>query len=1181
MSLVKEIEDHGATLAWSPLSKMPNMMALGTKDSGAGGFDDYGGKLELHRLDFRERGLKCPVAGSVKTSAKFSSLAWSPMGNFSSDFEYGLLAGGMTDGSINLWDPKKLITTHPQSQLGSMKHHSGAVSVDFNPNSGSSHLLASGGSDASILVHALDRPDTPKQPYVPAPGPNAAKHTAEISKVAWNSQVAHILASASINGSCHIWDLRQKKSWCELRDAKRGAISDVCWNPTEGFQIVTAMGDDSNPVINMYDLRSSTSMPLSQLVGHQQGILNMSWCPADTSLLLSCGKDGHTFLWDLYERKPIYEFTADTVAAPTGGFGGFGMSAGRRYQVAWSPKQRATLATCSFDRKVQVYSMSGTRTHCSRAPKWLRRPSGASFGFGGKIVSFHGQGDEVTAQQQAAQAAQQGGVPRIVSSQTVVEDKQLVEASIRFEQSMEGKDYKTLCESKYENASQRGDDHEASIWRFIQLVFEDSARSKLLVNLGFDPEKITQEVDKFVSSPNEFTQTQPTQVDSSSQQQSNVVDNSNVDGGGGSISEDTPSVNEWIETTVSPTGTAEDLFSAEVVPSTEDDILDENKKGDDVAESVNSLSMEDNKEADKDTTAVESTESASEEPSAAAAAVESTSTSSSVASKRVPIGEADEVRKALLIGNFSAAVDGCFHRGQYADALLLASCGGAELWDQTRRRFFETESINRPYLHIVKAVINSQLSELVESSDLSNWKQTLAILSTYAKSEEFSGLCEQLGARLEDELHDMKSSSLCYLCAINVPKTVEIWVDELNKLKAETFQASNDSTASSTSSSSSRMKLNHSMALHALVEKVIVFSQGEEGNDVLGPKVAELFTHYGALLANQGEMVTAAKYINADDAGSLELRHRLFFASQMDLTGAPHPPLPFQPILVGVSTGSYTSQPEAQTPAPAQQPVQQPIVTAQVVQPAATPQPDAGVDPNTGLPMGWIWQTDPTSQQVYYVNTMTGVTQWEPPQPPAPQPVPVVKPVVPTPTPVVAPNQTPAVATMPVTQPSNNNSAPAPAPLSSNTTLPGLPKTDGFKSGPGPKSEAYVADNQSGSGSAPSSAGTIPSEYANIVPAVNELTAQLTPVCTSPPEKKQLSEAIKASNVLIAKLSNVGVVSSEIATKAMQMIVAVQYADYTTATSIHKDLSGSAWDNHKDWVKGIKGFIVLAQKKFR
>ena len=62
-----------------------------------------------------------------------------------------------------------------------------------------------------------------------------------------------------------VWDLKQKKPWCELRDAGRGAISDIAWNPSEGLQIVTAMGDDANPQIKMWDLRSSTTLPLATL----------------------------------------------------------------------------------------------------------------------------------------------------------------------------------------------------------------------------------------------------------------------------------------------------------------------------------------------------------------------------------------------------------------------------------------------------------------------------------------------------------------------------------------------------------------------------------------------------------------------------------------------------------------------------------------------------------------------------------------------------------------------------------------------------------------------------------------------------------------------------------------------------------------------------------------------------
>lgn len=53
MSLLKQIDDKGAVLAWSPISSYPNLVALGTKESSGVGFDDYGGELELHKLDLR------------------------------------------------------------------------------------------------------------------------------------------------------------------------------------------------------------------------------------------------------------------------------------------------------------------------------------------------------------------------------------------------------------------------------------------------------------------------------------------------------------------------------------------------------------------------------------------------------------------------------------------------------------------------------------------------------------------------------------------------------------------------------------------------------------------------------------------------------------------------------------------------------------------------------------------------------------------------------------------------------------------------------------------------------------------------------------------------------------------------------------------------------------------------
>ena len=128
-------------------------------------------------------------------------------------FPYGLIAGGMVDGNIHVWDASKLASGDPDSLLASVEQHQGSVAgLQFNPHKESSHLLASGGSDAEVYVTSLEHPDQPSV-FVPAPPPNNAKHTADITKVAWNTQVVHILASAAQNGSCYIWDLRQKKAW--------------------------------------------------------------------------------------------------------------------------------------------------------------------------------------------------------------------------------------------------------------------------------------------------------------------------------------------------------------------------------------------------------------------------------------------------------------------------------------------------------------------------------------------------------------------------------------------------------------------------------------------------------------------------------------------------------------------------------------------------------------------------------------------------------------------------------------------------------------------------------------------------------------------------------------------------------------------------------------------------------
>lgn len=85
------------------------------------------------------------------------------------------------------------------------------------------------------------------------------------------------------------------------------------------------------------------------------------------------------------------------------------------------------------------------------------------------------------------------------------------------------------------------------------------------------------------------------------------------------------------------------------------------------------------------------------------------------------------------------------------------------MWAKTQAQYFAREAQRRPFLQVVNAILKSELAGLVKASDLSQWQETLAILSTYAKQEEFPALCEALAERLENEAGDCKSANLCYM----------------------------------------------------------------------------------------------------------------------------------------------------------------------------------------------------------------------------------------------------------------------------------------------------------------------------------------------------------------------------------------------------------------------------------
>lgn len=140
---------------------MPHVTGtLFSQEKGGIGFEDHGGELELYDLNITQSSndlatLPEPtLLGSVKTSTLFGSIAWGRCGD-GGDVSTSILAGGMVDGTVNLWRPSALLGGEDSGDalLASVQRHRGVVSaLKFNPHADSSNLLATGGSSGQVWM---------------------------------------------------------------------------------------------------------------------------------------------------------------------------------------------------------------------------------------------------------------------------------------------------------------------------------------------------------------------------------------------------------------------------------------------------------------------------------------------------------------------------------------------------------------------------------------------------------------------------------------------------------------------------------------------------------------------------------------------------------------------------------------------------------------------------------------------------------------------------------------------------------------------------------------------------------------------------------------------------------------------------------------------------------------------
>ncbi|ONM25749.1 Protein transport protein SEC31 homolog B [Zea mays] len=1096
--------------------------------------------IEIFRLDFQSDSTDLPILASAPSPDRFNRLSWSRPGAVEGDsFALGLLAGGLSDGSVAVWNPLSMISSEGKAEdamVARLEKHTGPVcGLEFSeltPN-----RLASGAEQGELCIWDLKNP---VEPIVYPPLKSVGSHAqAEISCLSWNPKFQHIVASTSSNGMTVVWDLRNQKPLTSFSDSNRRKCSVLQWNPDMSTQLIVASDDDNSPSLRVWDVRKTIS-PVREFVGHSKGVIAMSWCPYDSSFLLTCSKDNRTICWDTVSGEIISELPA---------------SANWNFDLHWYRKIPGVIAASSFDGKIGIYNLEFSGLYATGdavgapvrprapAPKWLKCPTGASFGFGGKLVSFH----PVAPTQGAQTSTSEVHVHNLVIEQSLVSRSTEFEAAI---QNGDKSSLRALCEKKSQESLS---DEERETWGFLRVMFEDGdfARTKLLAHLGFEPPQAPP-----ASSTDELSQTL---ADTLNIDHAAVTDNADaqflIDNGDDFFNNPRPSEASLAEESVSTNGQQiEQEVSGDSVPS--DPSIDKS------------------------------------------------------------------IQHALVVGDYKGAVNQCLASNRMADALVIAHAGGSALWESTRNHYLKN-SIS-PYLKVVSAMVGNDLMSFVSTWPLSSWKETLALLCTFAQKEEWHILCDTLASRLLN-VGDTLAATLCYICAGNIDKAVEIW----------------SRTLKSEDGGKTYVDL-----LQDLMEKTITLALAT-GQKRFSASLSKLIENYAELLASQGLLKTAMEYLKllGSDEHSHELailRDRiacsteghfkhisLYFLFQNDnvssvseSTGTPSPYVTNQPYTTpdhsqnvyqvpqpyNVPSNTYSEaypqqgtgaygynnayQPQQpanmfvppstppntqQQPGPSHVPVpQQTVKTFTPANPAGLKNPGQYQQPNT---LGSQLYTGATNQP--YSSGPSAPYPSGPPttfhQPVAPVQYQSAAPPVSsfgptTPVPGTVPNQmfphSAATNSTSRFMPSNNQSF-APRPGLSPVQPSSPTQVQAQPAPPAPPATVQTADTTKVSAELRPVIGTLTRLF-------DETTKALGGSQATQAKKREIEDNSRKIGALFSKL-NSGDISPNVSSKLIQLCSAIDASDFVTAMHLQVLLTTSDWDECNFWLAALKRMIKTRQ----
>ncbi|CAD2222752.1 protein transport protein SEC31 [Angomonas deanei] len=284
--------------------------------------------LQLYAVDVtrtEETGL--PPLGRIPLPERVNRLDWSVHGGGE-----GVVAVALVSGEVQFYSVDAILAGHVQGPLYSIKeHHVGVRACQFNPAQTS--LIAIGSDDGKWFVWSL--PSGPSgAPQKVALIKNSAQETGVVH-VQWHPKFPHIIATSTVGGVVSVWNLKNTSLVAKVGLSRygNGAYANcVVWHPTVAT-IFAAGLNEVHSTIQLWDLKKA-SAPETELEGHVGGVTALDWGGPEDSMLVSCGADGTTFLWESATWKKMGELERQESVI----------------DVRWCPQMETVLAAASLTR---------------------------------------------------------------------------------------------------------------------------------------------------------------------------------------------------------------------------------------------------------------------------------------------------------------------------------------------------------------------------------------------------------------------------------------------------------------------------------------------------------------------------------------------------------------------------------------------------------------------------------------------------------------------------------------------------------------------------------------------------------------------------------------------------------------------------------------------------------------